>query len=60
MPGFTGLVATGRESALRRDRAQLWAWLEARGYQVIETGLNILAVHKADKGLGEIRISKAA
>jgi FkbM family methyltransferase len=64
LAGGTNCITSQRPillvEAIKSDRGQISAWLEARGYQVIETGLNILAVHKADKGLGEIRISKAA
>ena len=37
------------------DAAQLRRALEARGYEVIEAGINVLAVHTSDGTLAEIR-----
>ena len=40
---------------IRADAGQLRRWLEARGYEVIEAGINILAVHTSDKTLADIK-----
>ena len=39
---------------IKADGAQLTQWLEGRGYQVMQVGINLLAVHKTDKTLAEI------
>jgi FkbM family methyltransferase len=39
---------------IKADGAQLTQWLEARGYQVMLIGINMLAVHKTDKTLANI------
>jgi FkbM family methyltransferase len=40
---------------IKTDAAQLHDWLDTRGYEVIEAGINIVAIHKADKVLAEIK-----
>ncbi len=40
---------------IKADAGQLRRWLEARGYEVIEAGINILAVHTSDKTLADIK-----
>jgi FkbM family methyltransferase len=40
---------------IKTDAAQLHRWLDARGYEVIEAGINIVAIHKSDKVLAEIK-----
>jgi hypothetical protein len=37
------------------DAAQLRRALDAHGYEVIEAGINILAIHATDRTLAEIR-----
>ena len=39
---------------IKADGTQLTQWLEARGYQVMQVGINLVAVHKTDKTLGNI------
>jgi FkbM family methyltransferase len=39
---------------IKADGAQLTQWLEGRGYQVMQVGINLVAVHKTDKTLAEI------
>jgi len=39
---------------IKADGAQLTAWLEGRGYQVMQVGINLVAVHKNDKTLANI------
>jgi FkbM family methyltransferase len=40
---------------IKTDAAQLHRWLETRGYEVIEAGINIVAVHTSDKALADIK-----
>jgi FkbM family methyltransferase len=39
---------------IKADPAQLRAWLEARGYTVIEAGINLLVIHSTDKVLADV------
>jgi hypothetical protein len=39
---------------IKADGAQLTQWLEGRGYQVMQVGINLVAVHKTDKTLADI------
>ena len=39
---------------IKTDGAQLHQWLQARGYTLIEAGINLLAVHSSDKTLAEL------
>ncbi len=41
---------------IKADGTQLTQWLEARGYQVIQVGINLVAVHKTDKSLSNIAV----
>ena len=41
---------------IKADGTQLTQWLEARGYQVMQVGINLVAVHKTDKTLGNISV----
>lgn len=43
---------------VKSDRNALRAWLENLGYLAIEAGMNFLAIHKLDKGLGQIKVNK--
>ena len=40
---------------IKTDAAQLLQWLKAHGYEVIDAGINMLAIHKSDKTLAELR-----
>jgi hypothetical protein len=40
---------------IKTDAGQLLQWLRAHGYEVIEAGINLLAIHAGDKTLAEIR-----
>jgi FkbM family methyltransferase len=40
---------------IKTDAGHLNQWLGAHGYEIIEAGINMLAVHKSDKSLKEIR-----
>jgi FkbM family methyltransferase len=42
------------------DRSKLRAWLESAGYSVLEAGINLLAIHKADSCLTHVRTASAA
>jgi FkbM family methyltransferase len=46
--------------AIKAGRERLSAWLEERGYKVIHAGINILAIHKTDKTLSEIKTAEPA
>jgi FkbM family methyltransferase len=39
---------------IKTDAVQLRSWLEARGYTLLEAGINLLAVHSTDKLLPEL------
>jgi hypothetical protein len=36
------------------------AWLESAGYSVLEAGMNLLALHKADSCLAHVQMASAA
>jgi FkbM family methyltransferase len=40
---------------VKADAGKLGQWLEARGYEIIEAGINFLAIHRSDKTLKEIQ-----
>jgi hypothetical protein len=42
---------------VKTDSAKLRAWIEERGYTIIPSGLNFLAIHKDDKCLASIKIT---
>ena len=46
--------------SIKVDPKALRAWLEARGYHVIATGINRLAVHTGDPTLADLRIRAPA
>ena len=39
---------------IKTDAVQLHQWLQARGYTLIEAGINLLAVHSSDKTLADL------
>jgi hypothetical protein len=39
---------------IKADAGQLRQWLEARGYTLLEAGINLLAVHSTDALLPEL------
>lgn len=41
---------------IKTDATQLRQWLDQRGYHLIEAGINLLAVHRTDRTLGEIKV----
>ncbi len=41
--------------AIKTDMTQLRQWLEASGYKVMPSGINLVAVHTSDKTLTDIR-----
>jgi len=45
---------------MKTDHAALRAWLESRGYIIIPSGMNILAIHREDKCRGSINIEMPA
>ena len=42
--------------SIKAGRENLAAWMEARGYKVINAGINILAIHLSDKTLTGLKI----
>ncbi len=46
--------------ALKTDTKALRAWLENAGYRVFPIGMNVIAIHEADKCLQDIKITSAA
>jgi FkbM family methyltransferase len=40
---------------IKTDAGKLHQWLGERGYEIIDAGINMLAIHKSDKTLAEIR-----
>ena len=44
--------------ALKVDAGKLRAWLEALDYTVLQSGINVLAIHKADECLKHLKIEE--
>src|SRR5262249_5955276 len=57
--GASRIIATSRPIMLiekiKTDAAQLGPLLQAQGYEVIEAGINLPAIHTGDRTLTEIR-----
>jgi FkbM family methyltransferase len=45
---------------IKADAGKLRQWLGEHGYEIIEAGINLLAIHKSDKTLTEIRLQPSA
>ncbi len=45
--------------SIKAGRDALRGWLEHRGYQVVEAGINLLAIHKSDTTLSQLKIAEA-
>jgi FkbM family methyltransferase len=45
---------------IKTDAEKLRAWLKAHGYEVIDAGINMLAIHQSDKTLADVRVTPAA
>jgi FkbM family methyltransferase len=43
---------------IKTDAAQLQQWLHARGYLMIEAGINLVAIHSTDKTLADLAPAK--
>jgi FkbM family methyltransferase len=43
---------------IKSDKSTLAGWLQNLGYRIIESGMNFLAIHNTDRGLGDIKIAK--
>jgi FkbM family methyltransferase len=43
---------------IKADAGKLRQWLGEYGYEIIEAGINLLAIHKSDKTLTEIRLNR--
>jgi FkbM family methyltransferase len=46
--------------ALKVDAGELRAWLEQRGYTVVPSGINLLAIHNADECLKHLKFAEPA
>ena len=44
--------------ALKVDAAKLRAWLESLNYTVLQSGINLLAIHNEDECLKHVKIEK--
>ena len=42
---------------IKADATKLGQWLEAHGYEIIEAGINVLAIHRSDKTLKEVQLA---
>jgi FkbM family methyltransferase len=45
---------------IKADAGKLRQWLGEHGYEIIEAGINLLAIHKSDKTRTEIRLQSSA
>ncbi|HLX18292.1 MAG TPA: FkbM family methyltransferase [Bradyrhizobium sp.] len=45
---------------IKADATRLREWLESHGYEIIEAGINLLAIHKSDKTLADLRPDQPA
>jgi FkbM family methyltransferase len=41
---------------IKNDKTKLKSWIESRNYRVLERGMNLVAVHQADKILDELKL----
>jgi FkbM family methyltransferase len=44
---------------IKTDAEKLREWLKARGYEIIDAGINMLAIHQSDKTLADVRVTPA-
>ena len=44
--------------SIKASRELVRAWLEKRSYQVVDAGLNLLAIHKSDQTLSQLNLSE--
>jgi hypothetical protein len=42
--------------SIKAGRERLRAFLDERGYKVVDAGLNLLAIHKTDPVVGELQL----
>jgi FkbM family methyltransferase len=45
---------------IKTDAEKLRAWLKAHGYEIIDAGINMLAIHQSDKTLADVHVTPAA
>ena len=45
---------------IKTDAGKLHQWLGERGYEIIEAGINVLAIHTSDRTLAEIRPNQSS
>jgi FkbM family methyltransferase len=43
---------------IKADAGELRQWLGSRGYEILEVGINMLAIHKSDQTLSEVRMQR--
>jgi FkbM family methyltransferase len=64
LEGAQGLIAASRPIVLvetiKTGADGLRAWLEERGYRVVDAGINQLAIHRSDPTLSELQIPETA
>ena len=62
LEGAQATIATSRPillvESIKAGREILQAWLQVRGYHVVEAGLNLLAIHKSDETLSQLNIAE--
>lgn len=44
--------------AIKAGPEPLRAWLDARGYRVVDAGINLLAIHHSDPTLSQLQIRR--
>jgi hypothetical protein len=42
---------------IKADSVQLTTWLETRGYNVAQAGINLVAVHSSDKTMADVKFN---
>jgi FkbM family methyltransferase len=45
---------------IKTDAEKLRAWLKAHGYEIIDAGINMLAIHQSDKTLTDVHVAPVA
>ena len=45
---------------IKTDAEKLRQWLKEHGYEVLDAGINMLAIHQSDKTLTDVRVVPAA
>ena len=45
---------------IKKDAEKLRQWLKDHGYEVLNAGINMLAIHQSDKTLTDVHMTPAA